>query len=111
MEKYIIQCINSIINQKLNEIEIIVVDDGSSDNSLQMIQNFTKNDSRILIITQINRGLSEARNIGIKYSKGEYIYFIDGDDYLNENCLFDLYTHAIKNNLDIIFFDAEPFLD
>jgi glycosyltransferase involved in cell wall biosynthesis len=111
VEKYIIQCLNSIIKQKLNEIEIIVVNDGSSDNSLQIALNFTNNDNRVLILSQINRGLSEARNTGVRYSRGEYIYFIDGDDYLDENCLFDLYNQAIKNNLDIVFFNAEPVLD
>ena len=111
IEKYIIQCLNSIIKQKLKEIEIIVVNDGSSDNSLQIALNFSKNDNRVIILSQINRGLSEARNTGVKYSKGKYIYFIDGDDYLDENCLLDLYNQAIKNNLDIIFFNAEPFLD
>ena len=111
LEKYIIKCLDSIIKQKLYEIEIIIVNDGSTDNSLQIIQNFTQNDIRILILSQDNRGLSETRNTGFKYSKGEYIYFIDGDDYLDENCLFDLYNEAINNNLDIIYFDADSFLD
>ncbi len=111
VEKYIIRCLDSIINQKLHEIEIIIVNDGSTDNSLQIVQNFTKSNNNILILSQDNRGLSEARNTGFKYSKGEYIYFIDGDDYLDENCLFDLYNEAIINNLDIIFFDAISFLD
>ena len=111
VEKYIIKCIDSILKQKLYEIEIIVVNDGSTDNSLQIIQNFTANNSRIKILNQDNRGLSVARNTGFKYSNGEYIYFIDGDDYLDENCLFDLYNEAINNNLDIIFFNADSFLD
>ena len=59
----------------------------------------------------MNHGLSEARNTGFKYSKGEYIYFIDSDDNLNENCLQDLYNEEISNNLDIIFFDPDSFLD
>ena len=111
VEKYIIKCLDSIINQKLNEIEIIVVNDGSTDNSLQIVESFAKNNDRILILSQINRGLSEARNTGIKYSKGEYIYFIDGDDYLDDKCLFDLYNEAVTKNLDIIFFDSNSFLD
>ncbi len=111
VENYIIKCLDSIINQKLYEIEIIVVNDGSTDNSLQIVESFAKNNDRILILSQINRGLSEARNTGIKYSKGEYIYFIDGDDYLDDNCLFDLYYEAVTKNLDIIFFDANSFLD
>ena len=96
---------------KIKGIEIIVVNDGSIDNSLQIALNYTKNDNRVLILSQINRGLSEARNTGVKFSKGEYIYFIDGDDFLDENCLFDLYNKAFNNNLDIIYFNAEPFID
>ena len=111
VEKYIIKCIDSILKQKLYEIEIIVANDGSTDNSLQIIQNFTANNSRIKILNQDNRELLVARNTGFKYSNEEYIYFIYGDDYLDENCLFDLYNEAINNNFDIIFFNADSFLD
>ena len=67
------------------------------------------NNNRIQIISQINKGLSETRNTGIKYSNGEYIYFINGDDYLEINALSDLYNTAKKNNLDILLFDGNPF--
>ena len=108
-EKYIIQCLDSITKQTLKEIEIIIVNDGSTDNSLNVIKKYSMNDNRIQIISQTNRGQSEARNTGIKYSNGEYIYFIDGDDYLELNTLSDLYNKAIQNNLDIILFDASSF--
>ena len=111
VENYIIQCLMSISKQKLKEIEIICVNDGSIDNSLSILQKYAENDNRIMIISQINRGLSEARNVGFKYSNGEYIYFIDGDDYLDENGLFELYNKAKENNLDIVYFDADCFFD
>ena len=104
VEKYLITCINSIINQTLKEIEIICVNDGSTDDSLLILLNFSKLDNRIMIIDQRNRGLSEARNTGVKYSNGEFIYFIDSDDILDENALFELYNYGIKNNLDTIYF-------
>ena len=111
VEKYIIQCLESISKQTLKEIEIICVDDGSTDNSLNKIKKFAVNDNRIQIISQINRGKSVAKNSGVKYSNGEYIYFIDGDGYLELNALLDLYNNATQNNLDIILFDAVPFSD
>jgi glycosyltransferase involved in cell wall biosynthesis len=109
VEDYIIECLDSISNQTLKEIEIICVNDGSTDNSLSIIEEYSKNDNRIIIINQINRGLSEARNTGVKYSNGEYIYFIDSDDYLDQNALLELYNQGKKDDLDIIYFDADSF--
>ena len=109
VEKYIIECLDSISKQTLKEIEIICVNDGSTDNSLNLIKKYAMNDNRIQIISQSNRGKSVARNSGVKYSNGEYIYFIDGDDYLDLNALSDLYNKAKENNLDILLFDANPF--
>ena len=100
------KCLDSIIKQTLYEIEIIVINDESTDNSLQIFKKFIEKNIHILILSQDNRRLSEARNNEFKYSKGDYIYFIDGDDYLDENCLFDLYYHGITNNLNIIFFNT-----
>ena len=111
MEKNIIECLESILNQKLKEIEIICVIDGSTDNSLFLVEKYANKDNRIKIISQINRGLSEARNTGVKFSKGEYIYFIDADDYLDENALFELYSRGAKDNLDIVYFQGNIILD
>ena len=83
IEQYIIECLDSISNQTLKDIEIICINDGSTDNSLNLIKNYAAYDNRIHIISQVNRGTSEAKNIGFKYAKGEYIYFIDGDNYIN----------------------------
>ena len=85
------------------------MNDGSTDNSLNIIKKYAMNDNRIQIISQTNRGKSIAKNSGVKYSNGEYIYFIEGHDYLELNALTDLYNKAIQNNLDIILFDANAF--
>ena len=108
-ENYIIECLDSILNQNLKEIEIICINDDSTDNSLSIIKEYAKNESRIQIINQNNRGLSVARNNGVKFSKGEFLYFINGNDYLDKNVLSNLYYKAVNYNLDIIYFDAEIF--
>lgn len=92
--KYIKKCINSVINQSYSNFEIIVVDDGSTDGSLDIIYSF--NDSRIKVIKQENRGVSEARNVGIKNSSGDYIMFIDSDDYIEFNML-EKFVNVYKN--------------
>ena len=90
VEKYIIECIESIINQTLKDIEIIVVNDGTKDNSIKIVEEYLS-DKRIKIINKANGGLSSARNEGMKVAKGEYIYFIDSDDFINEDVLEVLY--------------------
>ena len=84
-EKFIEKCIKSIKNQTFKDFEIILVNDGSSDNSGQICDELAKNDNRIKVIHQENLGVSEARNRGIIASKGEYICFIDCDDYIKVN--------------------------
>ena len=109
--KYLDDCLKSIINQTLKEIEIICINDGSIDNSLELIQQIIEKDDRITIINQTNKGASEARNIGVKYAKGEYLLFINSDDYLDNNCLYELYYKAKKYNLDILYFEEEQIND
>ena len=101
VEKYIADCLFSLINQTLEEIEFILVDDGSLDNSLEIINLFAKYDSRIKIIKQENAGPSKARNTGLKEAKGQYISFIDSDDWVDEDFLEKLYNSAKNNNADI----------
>lgn len=111
-EKYLEEAVNSIINQTLREIEIIIVNDGSTDNSIQILENFAKLDNRIIILThEKNKGLSEARNTGIKEIRGEYIYFFDSDDILETDCLELCYNKSSTENLDFLFFDAVTFYD
>lgn len=101
VEEYILECIDSIVKQTLKEIEIIVVNDGSTDKSLDKI--YSIKDKRIIIINQVNRGLSSARNKGLENSNGEYIVFIDSDDFIsNDLALEKLYTLAKDTNVNIV---------
>lgn len=106
-EPYLSEAIQSICSQTLKEIEIIVINDGSTDNSLAILEKLAENDSRIIIYSQKNHGLSTARNNGIKYATGEYIYFMDSDDYLKKNALEICYKLCKEKELNFVFFDAE----
>ncbi len=102
-EKYIEKCLNSLINQTLKEIEIIIVNDGSTDNSLEIIRKFS--DSRIKIIDKANGGQSSARNKGLETVCGEYIGFIDSDDWIDLDYYEKLYSAAVKYDADIAMAD------
>ena len=94
--------INSVLNQTLTEIELICVDDGSTDNSLSILNDFAEKDDRIRVFSQKNQGSGKARNKGISEAKGEYIAFLDSDDQMVDNdALNQLYTEAKKNNVDM----------
>ena len=99
VEKYLRQCIDSIINQSLKDIEIILVDDGSPDNCPKICDEYKKIDSRIKVIHKKNGGLSSARNAGMKIATGEYIGFVDSDDYVSKEFLEELYLifHSFHN--------------
>ena len=99
--KYLRPAMDSIMHQTLREIEIICIDDGSTDTSLDMVKIFNKSDNRIRIVTQTNAGPGNARNIGLKRARGEYIAFLDADDFFDLHMLEKLYNHAVSNNLDI----------
>ena len=86
LEKYLPRCLNSVCNQTYKNLEIILVDDGSTDKSSDICDNWAKKDSRIIVIHKKNGGVSSARNAGIKKATGEYIHFVDGDDWLELNC-------------------------
>lgn len=104
-EKYLKRCLTSITNQSLKEIEILIINDGSTDNSDEIIEEFQKKDLRIKVINKKNGGLASARNIGIDISEGEYILHIDSDDWVEENYLQDIYNYAIQKKLDIVVTD------
>lgn len=110
VEEYLEECLVSAINQTLKEIEIICVNDGTPDNSMSIVEKY-KDDERIVVVNKQNGGLSSARNAGIAVAKGEYVYFLDSDDYIVPECLENLYNDAKEKNLDIIFFDAESFFE
>lgn len=99
--EYLEKCINSLVNQTLKEIEIILVDDGSTDNSYEIAQKFAENDERIILLRQENSGQSVARNKGLEIARGEYIGFVDSDDWVDLNFYKSLYMYSINNNLDI----------
>ena len=103
VEKYLDKCINSLINQTLQDIEFIFVDDGSTDNSKQIIQKYTQNKTkRIKYLYKENGGLSSARNFGIPYAQGEYIAFLDSDDYIEPNMYEEMYKVAKQENSDMV---------
>lgn len=101
-EKYLDKSIKSILNQTYKNFELIIVNDGSTDNSSRICHKFEQEDSRIKVIDIENNGVSNARNIGIKNSSGQYIQFIDGDDYIDKSMLEDLVNLSEKYNTDII---------
>ena len=106
IDQYIERWINSIINQTLKDIEIIVVNDGSKDRTLDIIKDIASKDSRIKIIDKQNQGLIEARKSGMKIANGEYLLFVDGDDWLEIDTLEKLYKNAKSNNSDIVIYNA-----
>lgn len=100
------KCLNSITNQSLHEIEIICVDDGSTDDSLEILNDYSKRDTRFKIFHQKNKGAGFARNKGIDESNGEFIIFVDSDDWIDKYMCEKLYNHAIKLNSDLVIFDS-----
>ncbi|WP_097033173.1 glycosyltransferase family 2 protein [Clostridium tertium] len=101
--KYIEYCLKSIIEQTYKTIEIIVVDDGSTDNSIDITKEFLKFDARIKIIQKKNSGVSDSRNLGIDNAQGEWICFVDSDDYIEEDYVEKLYNYAVNNDVDIVY--------
>lgn len=104
VEKYISKCLDSVINQTLGDIEIICVNDCSTDNSAYIVEEYMKKDNRVRLINhKENKGLGLSRNTGIYESSCSYIVFIDSDDYISNNFVEELYNTAIKYNSDIVF--------
>lgn len=101
VEKYIHKCIESILNQTYDKLEIILIDDGSPDSCPKICDDYALRDNRIKVIHQKNQGLSSARNKGIELAKGEYIGFVDSDDYIEPSMFQDLYNTIVENNADI----------
>ena len=101
VEKYLPRCIESILNQSFKEFELILVDDGSSDNSGKICDIYAEKDERVKVIHKENGGVSSARNAGVKASNGEYIGFVDPDDYIDREMYKNLYELCENNNCDI----------
>ncbi len=106
VEKYLSRCISSIVNQTYKNLEIILIDDGSTDKSLKICKDWEKRDNRIKVISQENKGVSSARNRGLSIAKGDYLSFIDGDDEINID-LYNSFTDEYNLNIDIIRFRCQ----
>lgn len=100
------KCLNSLRSQTYKYIEIICVDDGSTDSSLQKLTTHADGDCRLVIISQENMGVNCARNLAVNYSRGEYLYFCDSDDYLEVDALRKMYSVSKKHNLDMLLFNT-----
>ena len=101
VENYLNECLDSVTSQTLDDMEIICIDDGSTDNSPDILKEYSKKDKRIKIITKENGGQATARNLGIEEAQGEYIAFVDSDDFIEPTMFEKLYTKSKDNNLDI----------
>lgn len=107
VEQYLHQCVDSLLLQDYNDYEIILIDDGSNDSCPQICDGFAKNKSQIRVVHQNNRGVSVARNVGVADALGEYICFIDGDDYWNPNVLGSLMQQVEREQLDVLRFGVQ----
>lgn len=101
-EKTIERCLNSVIEQSYTNVEVIVVDDGSKDRTLSIANEVAKNDSRVKVISKQNGGAASARNVGIKLASGEFITFLDADDYIEKDTYMELHKAQKQNDLDIV---------
>ena len=111
VQRYLPECLASVMAQRLRELEIICIDDGSPDDSAAVVSYYARLDPRIRVFSQKNGGLSAARNSGMSLAKGRYIYFLDSDDKLRPESLAELYKLAERERLDQVIFSSEVFLD
>lgn len=111
VEKYICQCMDSVVNQTYKELEIIVVDDGSSDNTLQILKRYESSDKRVSIYEQENKGAGAARNLGLSKASGEYIIFLDADDFSELNMLEEALKFLKEKDADVCVFKSYEYDD
>lgn len=109
-EDYLDESIKSILNQSFKDIEVICVDDGSTDDSLNILKELSKQDTRLKVYTQENQGASVARNNALEKASGDYIYFFDADDYAVEDCLEKVYSNAVNNDSDMVIFYFDHYI-
>jgi glycosyltransferase involved in cell wall biosynthesis len=102
VEKYIKECLDSVINQSLKDIEIICVDDGGKDNCPKIIDEYAKSDDRIVVIHKENGGYGNSCNVGLERASGEYISIVEPDDFIDKNMLLDLHDEAVRERADIV---------
>lgn len=112
VENYLEECVDSVLSQIYTNLEVILVEDRSTDSSLSICEKKAQEDNRIKLIQhKKNIGLGGARNTGIKNAKGKYIYFLDSDDYIKSNLFSTIIPHMEENNLELCYFSADVFLD
>ncbi|MBR2715696.1 MAG: glycosyltransferase [Ruminococcus sp.] len=111
VEKYLRECVDSIVDQTYRNLQIILVDDGSPDNCGVICDEYAKRDDRVVVLHCENGGLSIARNRGYEVCKGEYVLFVDSDDYLENNAIEVLVSNMQKDNIQMLFYDALSFDD
>ena len=104
VEKYLCRCLESIKNQTFTDWQAICVNDGSPDNSAQILQEFASADARFVIVNKENGGLSDARNVGMQYATGDYVLFVDSDDFIHPQTMEIAYSLALQNESDIVSF-------
>lgn len=104
VEKYLAYCLDSLIQQTYSNIEIIVINDGSTDRTLEILQEYQQKDSRIVLINKENTGVSDSRNIALKYLRGNFVLFVDADDWLETDTIKICLDNILKENADICFF-------
>ena len=109
--KYLSNCLDSVLSQSLIDIEVICINDGSTDNSLEILNDYASRDDRITVINQKNAGLSACRNRGVEHSSSQYILFLDSDDYIKKDCLEKLYDISKSQSLDVLMFKLINFND
>lgn len=111
VEAYLEEALNSLMGQSLKEIEMICINDGSTDGSLEILERYQERDPRIRVFSKENGGLSTARNYGIKKASGKYVYFMDSDDRIHSQTLETCFYKAEEQNLDMVLFSAELFFE
>ena len=111
MKRYLKGCIESVLNQSNVEFEVICINDGSTDGSLEILEQYARQDPRIRIVSQDNSGLSASRNLGISLARGEYLLFVDSDDALAEGAIDRLYHCAVEDDVEVLFFNASAVFE
>ncbi|MEA4874880.1 glycosyltransferase [Anaerorhabdus sp.] len=109
VEEYLPKCIESCLSQTYKDFELFLVNDGSKDNSLDICRTYEQKDTRIHVIDKLNGGLSDARNAGMRVATGEYIYFVDSDDFLERTCFEKCIAKLETTNTDMVIFDVYQY--
>lgn len=105
VEQYLPRCIDSILAQTFTDFELLLIDDGSPDNSGKICDEYAERDTRIRVFHKKNGGVSSARNMGLENAQGEWIAFVDGDDWVENSMFYEMYSHALINKVDIVISD------